>query len=58
MPELEVVQFGEQAKPNYQNIFGNVFKAANYYKDGLEAYLKKKHPDLKPAESNITKSVG
>ena len=58
MPQLEVVQFGEQAKPNYQNIFGNVFKAANYYKDGLEAYLKKKHPDLKTAESNMTKSVG
>ena len=58
LPELEVVQFGEQAKPNYQNIFGSVFKEANYYNEGLEVYLKKKHPDLKAAESTITGSVG
>jgi NAD-dependent SIR2 family protein deacetylase len=42
MPELEVVQFGLNAKPNYQNIFGKTLGEENYYDKGLAAYLDTK----------------
>jgi NAD-dependent SIR2 family protein deacetylase len=45
-PRLEVVQYGDTAKPNYQNIFGSVFNEDEYEAAGLEAYLKRKNPEL------------
>lgn len=45
-PLLDVVQYGDAAKPNYQNIFGKVFDEKNYHSQGLEPYLKEKYPAL------------
>lgn len=42
--EVDVVQFGEQAKPNYMNIFGK--DNFDYEDSGLEAYLKKNNPEF------------
>lgn len=46
VPLLEVVQYGNDAKPNYRNIFGKVFDEKNYHSDGLEPYLRTKFPAL------------
>jgi SIR2-like domain len=45
-PELDVVQYGDAAKPNYQNIFGDVFDEKNYYAQGLKPYLESRYPAL------------
>lgn len=46
MRELEIVQYKDEARPNYINAFGEAFNEKHYYNLGLEAYLQSKHPHL------------